>query len=128
MWAGADDVRARWVSGDLPASDEVVDTLIADAEDALAAAIPGLPALIEGGTIPHDRAIRVVSRIVIRLLRNPDGVRTLQETTGQFSGSTTYAGDTLGEIVVTDADRRELLGKGTARGRRAFSFSPEGIT
>lgn len=125
MWTTIDEVHARWLDGDIPASDDVLWTLIRDAEDALTVAIPGLPDRVTSGEIPAERVSRIVSRMLIRLLRNPTGVRTVQETTGQFSGTTTFAGDSLGEIQVTDADRRELLGKSV--GRRAFSIMPGGI-
>lgn len=124
-WTKPAEVKARWIDGDVPVSDEVLAVLIQDAEDAITVAIPDCAERVLNGTIPPGRIARVVSRMLIRLLRNPTGIRTVQETTGQFSGSTTYAGDSLGEIQVTDADRRELLGK--AAGRRAFSVMPGGI-
>lgn len=120
-----EDVRDRWVGGDLDFTDQTIATLIGDAEDAIRASIPEIDDLV-GVSIPAGRAKRVISRMVIRVLRNPEGIRTLQETTGQFSGSTTYAGDVLGEIVFTDDDRRDLLGKGPT-GRRAYSVMPGGI-
>lgn len=122
LWASVNDVKSRWLDGDPPASDTALEQLIDDAEDAIAVAVPGIQHMIDSGTIPLPRAARVVARIVARYLRNPTGIRTLQETTGQFSGATTFAGDDLGEITVTDADRRELLGRGTGRGR-AFTVA-----
>ena len=126
MWATPGDVKQRWLDEDMPVQDETLQVLIGDAEDQIRASIPHVDDLIDS-LIPIDRVTRIVVRMVIRYLRNPTGIRTLQETTGQFSGSTTYAGDSLGEIVFTDADRRELLGKGGTRGRRAFSVHPGGI-
>lgn len=118
-------VKDRWIDGELPVSDDILAVLIQDAEDALAVVIPDFDDRVRTSIIPTVRLARVVARMVIRLLRNPAGIRTVQETTGQFSGTTTYAGESLGEIQVTDADRRELLGK--AAGRRAFSIMPGGI-
>lgn len=126
MWVYADEVRDRWIGADHEVPDSAVDVLIGDAEDAIRSAVPGIDALVEV-SIPLSRVKRVVARMVIRVLRNPSGIRTMQETTGQFSGSTTYAGDSPGEIVFTDDDRRDLLGKG-ASGRRAFSVMPGGVT
>ena len=125
MWVSPDDVRDRWVGGDLDFTDQTIATLIGDAEDAIRASVPDIDQMI-GASVPVERVARVISRMVIRVLRNPEGIRTLQETTGQFSGSTTYAGDVLGEIVFTDDDRRDLLGKGPT-GRRAYSVMPGGI-
>ncbi|UEJ84008.1 Gp19/Gp15/Gp42 family protein [Brachybacterium halotolerans subsp. kimchii] len=125
MWVTPDDVRDRWVGGDLDFTDQTIATLIGDAEDAIRASVPDIDQMVDT-KIPLARVSRVISRMVIRVLRNPEGIRTLQETTGQFSGSTTYAGDVLGEIVFTDEDRRDLLGKGPT-GRRAYSVMPGGI-
>lgn len=125
MWVTPDQVRDRWIGGDLTVSDSTLAVLIGDAEDAVRSAIPGIDGMIPT-PIPTERVQRVVARMVARVLRNPEGIRTMQESTGQFSGSTTYAGDNLGEIVFTDADRRDLLGKG-ASGRRAYSVFPGGI-
>lgn len=126
MWAAPDDVRARWIGDDLDIDDDALTTLIEDAEDAITVAIPGIQQMIDAGTIPIVRATRVTARIVARFLRNPTGIRSVQETTGQFTGSTTYAGDDLGQISVTEADRRDLLGKSDP-GRKAFSIMPGGI-
>lgn len=126
MWATPENVKQRWLDGELPVQNDTLQVLIGDAEDQIRASIPHIDGLV-GASIPTERVQRIVVRMVIRYLRNPTGIRTLQETTGQFSGSTTYAGDSLGEITFTDGDRRELLGKGGARGRRAFSVHPGGI-
>lgn len=126
-WAEPSDVTSRWLDGMLPVDDDVLMTLIGDAEDAIVVGIPDIQVRIDRGEIPEERVRRVVARMVIRFLRNPTGIRTIQETTGQFSGSTTYAGDSLGEIEFTDADRRELLGKGQVRTGRAFSVFPGGV-
>lgn len=126
-WASVADVEARWLDGALPVPALAVETLIGDAEDAVRAGLPEIDGLIAAGTVDKGRVVRVVARMVIRLLRNPQGIRTVQETTGHYGGSTTYAGDNLGEIVFTDQDRRELLGKPVARGRRAFTITPGGV-
>lgn len=125
-WTIPDDVHGRWVGDDLNIPDETIVTLIGDAEDAVRVAVPGIDQMI-GATVPEERVKRVVSRMVARVLRNPRGIRTQQETTGQFSGSTTYAGENLGEIVFTDDDRRDLVGMGQTDGRRAFSVMPGGV-
>lgn len=126
MWTTADDVRTRWIGDPLDITDAALAVLIQDAEDVITSAVPNVADLVAAGTVPIERVKRIVARMVIRVLRNPTGIRTIQETTGQFSGSTTYAGDSLGEIVFTDEDRRDLLGPGS-RARKAFSFMPGGV-
>ena len=121
------DVRDRWVGDDLTVTDAQLQVVLEDAVDIVTTEVPDLERLLESGAVPVERFTRVVSGMVIRFLRNPTGVRTVQPTTGQFSGSTTYAGDSLGELVFTDSDRRALLGKASQRGRRAFSVMPGGV-
>ena len=120
------DVRDRWVDGEIALSDNQLTTVLNDAVDVVLSEVPNIDELLASGAVPEDRYKRVIAGMVIRYLRNPSGVRTVQETTGQFSGSTTFAGDTLGELVFTDADRRALLGKAARVGRKAFSVMPGG--
>lgn len=120
------DVRDRWVGDDLSVTDAQLQRVLDDAVDIVTTEVQDLEAMIASGAVPQDRFTRVIAGMAIRYLRNPSGVRTVQQTTGQFSGSTTYAGDSLGELVFTDADRRALLGKSVRTGRRAFSVMPGG--
>lgn len=121
MWATADDVKGRWLTGEIPATDTQLVTLIGDAEDIIVGEFPNIQADIDAGAVPMGRVARVVSRMVIRLLRNPEGLRQVQETTGPTAGGYTYGGDHPGELYLTDDDRRDLAGK--KAGRRAFTVS-----
>jgi hypothetical protein len=121
VWATVQDVKARWLTGEVPATDAQVQTLVDDAEDLVLSEFPGMETLVADGTVRQSTVVRVVSRMVLRVLRNPDGIRQIQETTGQFTGSQTYAGDNPGEVYLTDQDRRDLTGKRGAR--RAFTVS-----
>ena len=103
-WATEADVLDRWV-GDNPPAIELVQTWIADAETLVAFEYPDIQTRIDDLTLPLARVKLVVSRMVIRALRNPDNIR--QTASGPFS--TTYAGDEPGGLQLTDADRK-LLG------------------
>lgn len=125
MWTTPDDVRGRWVaSAPLSFSDEQIQRHIDDAEDVILAEFPSLAADVPD-RVPKARVVRVVARMVIRLLRNGDGLRSTNQSTGPFSAQTTYAGDNPGEIYLTDEDRRDLGGRRSRR--KAFSIYPGGV-
>lgn len=106
-----DDVRRRWVMSEpFPVSDEVLGTLIEDTEDTIESAVPGVLLRVKNGELPPGRLQKIVARVIIRVLRNPEGIRSVQESTGPFSGSTTFGGDDPGEAYLTDKDIRELTG------------------
>jgi hypothetical protein len=58
--------------------------------------------------------------MVIRHIRNPEGIRQISEGTGPFTGSRTYGGSEPGAMYLTDEDRAELAG--TKAGQRAFTI------
>lgn len=126
MWATVDDIKSRYIGGDLPASDDEIQVLITDAEDIIIREIPDIEDLIESGEIPTARVTRIVAKMVIRVLRNPDGYRSTNLTSGPFSQGYTWAGDNPGELTLTDEDKDDLMpGIG---GQRAYSVDmmPEG--
>lgn len=116
MFATVEDVKSRWLTGAIPATDAQLETLIGDAEDIILGEFPNAET-----DVPAARGARVVARMVLRVLRNPEGVRTVQESTGPFGGSTTFGGDNPGELYLTDDDRRDLGGKRSSG--RAFTVS-----
>lgn len=126
MWATVPDVQARWLSGDLPATTAQVQTLIDDAEDVVLTEYPSTPDRIADGTLRQATVVRVVARMVLRVLKNPEGLRTVQESTGTFTGSHTYAGDKPGEVYLTDDDRRDLEGRKSRGAAFTISTLPAG--
>ena len=127
QWADASDVRLRWLSGPLSVDDEQIEILIEDIEDFLVGEFSDLDARLDDGRLSPKRLKRVIVRIAIRVLRNPDGYRQVTSGTGPFTGSATYAGDAPGEIYVTDEDRKDLVGRGKVSTRRAGSAFIGGI-
>ena len=107
------DVESRWRS--LTAAETVVaDTRLDDAWAHLLAKRPTLEADITAGTVSEANAIRVVSDMVIRLMKNPDGKRS--ETIDDYS----YTRDELvsaGMLYVTDAELADLTPSGYKRSK-----------
>lgn len=126
----AQDIKSRWIDalGPIPASDDQLSTLVAEAEGLMLDEFPDIPARIDKGTLKKRTVVRVGSRMVLRLLNNPDGSRTVQESAGEFSQSRTAAGDTLGEIYMSAHDRAELEDRTPTEREdpRAFTLLPRG--
>jgi hypothetical protein len=120
-WATAQDVRDRWIGPpELAASDTQIEVLIEDAEDTIIGEFADLQDRIDAETIPESRVIKVVCRVVIRHLRNPSGVRSVNQSAGVFVNGQTFAGEAPGAVSLTDEDRRELGGVKT--GQVAFTI------
>lgn len=121
IWTEPADVRDRWLGSEFEWTDAQVTKLLEDAEDT---ALREFPDLVErvGPTppqIPVIRVKKVLARMVIRLLRNPEGYRTVQEGAGPYQETRTVGGQTPGEMYLTDEDRAEL---GNVREGRAFTI------
>lgn len=127
MWTNYDDVASRWISGVIPADETQVTTLIGDAEDTIIREYPDIQDRIDEGSLPVERVQKVTARMVIRFLRNPTGVRSVTQGAGPFQQSTTFGGDEPGAMYLTDADRYELAGPTSQKGK-AFSvdMTPQG--
>lgn len=111
LWASLDDVKDRWLEGEIPATDTQLTTLLEDAEDTILGEFPNLQDRIDDGELPERRVVKVATRVVIRHLRNPNGVRTTQHIEGPYHQSVTFGGDEPGALYLTDADRAELQGR-----------------
>lgn len=102
-WTSFTDVTSRWVGNDVPTDETLVETLLGDAEQIILSTYPGIQARITAETLPVERVVMVVVAMVTRLLRNPEFVRTIQETVGAFSQSRTYLGNDSG-LFLSDSE------------------------
>lgn len=66
------DIAARWRPLS-PEQTSVAEVLLADAYALLVARSPRLPQRLEAGTLSPDLVVAVVSAMVLRVMRNPDG-------------------------------------------------------
>jgi len=128
-WTSAAEVVAAWIGDDAPADSAKVDLWVGRAERLLRAKVPTLAARVVADPAEPDLVDNVkdvVTSMVQRVFRNPEGVRTRQETTGPFSGSVTLGGDQPGELWVTDDELARISPAGTNRG--AFTIDTIPIT
>ncbi len=127
-WTTAAEVLAAWIGDDAPTDSVKVDLWIGRAERLLRSRVTGLAprvaALLEPDLL--DNVKDIVTSMVQRVFRNPEGVRTRQETTGPFSGSVTLGGDQPGELWITDDELARVSPTGSNRG--AFTVDTIPVT
>lgn len=100
-FAAIGDVTAQY--GALTAAQEgLVGHLVRAASALLRQQVPSLATDVRGGLIDAEVAALTVANMVLRVIRNPEGLRA--ETTGPFS-RTYDTGLAAGLLVVTDYDR-----------------------
>lgn len=126
MWVTPSDVEARWISASPLPGPAVIQAWIGDAEDLVLYEFPNIQERIDSGDLPERRVVRVVVAVVIRVLMNPDNVRSRTQGTGPFSDGVTYAGDAPGGLALTDAERETL--SGTQSGGKAFAVDTVSAT
>lgn len=120
-WTSAQAVINEWVGDDVPTDVVLVGAWVAKAERLLRREVPDLRDRIAAGEEDLLEEVQdVVASVIARKFRNPEGARQVQETTGPFSASKTYAGDSPGELELTQKELARLT-KGTTGLRRAYS-------
>lgn len=123
-YAVFDDVETRWVSSVFIPAPEVVNAYLADATMVMDAELPTLRAMTDSDKEAKDRATFICARMVIRVLSNPDQVRSTQDATGPFSESVTYSAESLAGLTLTAQDKRFLMGPSWSDTGRAFEIDP----
>jgi hypothetical protein len=90
-WATINDVYDRWVGNDAPDDDNLIQLLLNDAEVVVKSEYPGIQARIDDELLSVDAVKLVVCRMVLRMLRNPEGLTQWQQTTGPFSQGRSFS-------------------------------------
>lgn len=123
-WTSEDDVIDSWIGNDVPTDMGLVARWIGRAERLLRREFPNLQARVNAGGEPElEETIRdVVTAMVTRVFRNPEGIRQMQETDGSFTGSITFSGDQPGALALLDSERDALRDPGAASSGQAFSI------
>lgn len=126
-WTSPDDVILAWIGEGAPTDDEQTQIWINKAEREIRFRVPDIQTRIdaEAARIPPvtdllETAKDVVVSMVTRVFRNPEGIRQRNTTTGPFTESATYGGDTPGGLGLTDDELAKLQG---VRARGAFTIS-----
>ena len=127
QWLTAEDLIADWIGDDKPyGMEDTINRWIGRAERMLRREFPTLPQRLQAPGVEPDLADTVkdvLSAMVTRVIRNPEGIRQRQETDGGFTGSITFSGDTPGELYLTDSERDSLREPDKPRIGQAFNVA-----
>lgn len=119
MWATSTDLRDAWLLDPQDLPDDAALTLLIDrAGRYLLSLDPRLQARAQADPGLASLCVDVVVAMAMRVLTNPEGIRSVSETTGPMTRSVTYGGETPGNLFVTEEEKRLL---GIRRRQRAFS-------
>lgn len=117
-WTTPADITDSWIGIDAPDDEALIQKWIDRAEREIRFRVPDLQARLdaEAGEEPPstellDTAVDVVVAMVMRVFRNPEGIRQTNRTAGSFSESATYGGDVPGGLGITDDELSKLTGK-----------------
>lgn len=108
-WTSPQDITDRWVGGGVPTDADLMQALINDAEAIILSEYPAIQGRIDDNLLPLGTVKLVVSRMVSRVLRNPDSVSYWQQTTGPFGQARNF-GDNV-DIWMNDQERSMLAPK-----------------
>lgn len=101
-WATPEDVISRWVGSGAPTDESLISALISDAEAVILAEYPLIQDRIDADKLPLATVVMVVSRMVTRMLRNPEGLTYWQQSTGPFGQGKNYGSDTTDIWLTSD--------------------------
>lgn len=124
-WLTSTELLSDWIGADQPGdSEETIQRWIGRAERLLRREFPDLPARLESGSESDlaDTIKDVLSAMVTRVLRNPQGIRQQQQSAGAYSSSITFGGDIPGALFLTDSEKDALRPPGTAGNGKAFNI------
>ena len=126
-WTTPLDVTDAWIGEGAPTDTTKIQSWADRAEREIRYRVPTIQARIdaEANESPArtdllETAKDVVSAMVTRVFRNPEGVRQTNVTTGPYTASKTYGGDQPGGLGITDDELAKLQG---ARISGAFTVS-----
>lgn len=107
LWTTHNDVLDRWVGGGVPTDHAQINHLINDAEAVILAEYPKIQDRIDAETLPLAVVVMVTSRMVTRVLRNPESLTYWQQNTGPFGQGKNYGSDNAD--IWLSSEEKELL-------------------
>lgn len=118
QWTVPQDIRDRWVGIDAPTDDDLLTALILDAEAVILSTFPRIQERIDADLLNVSVITMVTSRMVSRLIRNPENLTYWQQQTGPFGQGRTFGKDQ--DIWLTQDERLMLAPTNSGK---AFSFN-----
>jgi len=116
-WTEPTDVTGAWIGEDAPTDVAKIQKWIDKAEREIRFRVPDIQGRIDAEaaeTPPRtdllEMAKDVTVAMVMRVFRNPSGIRQANTTTGPFTDSVTYGGDIPGGLGLTDDELGKLQG------------------
>jgi hypothetical protein len=98
---------------------DYVETKIADAVAYILDECPRVAARLREGTLSENNYKRVVADVVMRVVRNPEGLQTESEGGYSYGARASVAS---GDFWLSDRDRRTLNGSNPAMGLGTMSI------
>jgi hypothetical protein len=124
-WTTFADITDRWIGSGQPTDEDLVDALILDAETVILSQYPRIQERIDSEALNIDVVRMVVSRMVTRVLRNPENLSYWQQSTGPFGQGRTF-GKAV-DIWLT-GDEKTLLSPNTRGKAFSFNMAPDMIS
>jgi hypothetical protein len=100
-WTTPQDIQDRWVGNDAPTDTDLIQIIIDDAEAVVLNEFPRIQERIDDAELSINVVILVVSRMVMRILRNPENLTYWQQTTGPFGQARNF-GNGNADIWLSD--------------------------
>lgn len=117
-WVTPQDIIDRWVGGDAPTDLDLVQAIVDDAEAVILAEYPAIQGRIDDDKLSISVVKMVASRMVTRVLRNPENLSYWQQNTGPFGQGRNF-GDNI-DIWMSTEEKNLLAPK--SRGK-AFELN-----
>lgn len=116
-WTKADDLINAWIGDGVPTDSDRVKLWLGKAEREIRHRVPDLQTRIDAELAEDpvrkellETAKDIAVAMVTRVLRNPDGARQRQWTSGPFAESMTVGGDNPGTLYLTSDELAKLQG------------------
>ena len=116
-WTSPNDVLDAWIGADAPTDVDALQIWIDKAEREIRFRVPDIQERLdtEAELLPPaddllETAKDVVTAMVARIFRNPEGIRQTNMTAGSYTESKTYGGNQPGGLGLTDDELAKLQG------------------
>lgn len=116
-WVDPSEIIESWVGSNAPTDTSKLQLWIDRAERLVRHRVPDLQARIDAeaeleppSTDLLDATKDVVIAMVTEVFKNPEGKRSIQQTTGPFSENVTFGGDNPGKLVFLPEYANQLSG------------------